>query len=104
MGPDTWDGSVACLRKGGRHVQVGLLHGDQTPLPMAQVVARELEILGSHGMQAHRYPELLELIRDGVLSPQQLITRRIGLEDVPAALAAMGDYVGAGITVVDRLP
>ena len=102
--PETCQDSIRCLRKGGRHVQVGLLHGDQTPLPMAQVVARELEIVGSHGMQAHRYPELLELIRDGVLSPQQLITRRIGLEEVPAALAAMGDYASAGITVVDRLP
>jgi len=102
--PKTCQDSILCLSKSGRHVQVGLLHGDATPLPMAQVIARELEIVGSHGMQAHRYPELLDLIRDGVLSPQQLITRRIGLQEVPAALAAMGDYAGAGITVVDRLP
>jgi alcohol dehydrogenase len=36
--------SIRCLRKRGRHVQVGLLHGSETPLPMDQVIARELEI------------------------------------------------------------
>ena len=71
---------------------------------MDQVIARELEIAGSHGMQAHRYPEMLAAIRDGVLAPQRLITRNIGLAEVPAALAAMGDSQRAGITVVDRLP
>lgn len=102
--PETCQSSVRCLAKRGRHIQVGLLHGEATPLPMAEVIARELEIFGSHGMQAHRYPELLKLIRDGVLAPEQLITERIRLDEVPAALAAMGDYAGAGITVVDRLP
>ncbi len=102
--PETCLNSVRCLRKQGRHVQVGLLHGEATPLPMARVIAWELEIIGSHGMPAHRYRELLKLIRDGVLSPEQLITRQIGLEEVPGALAAMGEFASAGITVVDRLP
>ncbi len=104
--PETCKNSIRCLRKRGRHLQIGLLHGGETPLPMDQVIAKELEIVGSHGMQAHRYPEMLESIRDGVLSPQRLITRRIALEDVAEALAAMGDNTGdhasAGITVVDR--
>jgi alcohol dehydrogenase len=100
---ETCQNSVRCLRKRGRHVQVGLLHDGETPLPMDQVIARELEIVGSHGMQAHRYPEMLDSIRDGSLSPQQLITRRIGLEDVGGAIAAMAeDQAGAGITVVNR--
>ncbi len=104
--PETCKNSIRCLRKRGRHLQIGLLHGGETPLPMDQVIARELEIVGSHGMQAHRYPEMLESIRDGVLSPQRLITRRIALEDVAEALAAMGDntgdHAGAGITVVNQ--
>ncbi len=50
--------SISCLRKRGRHVQVGLLAGDQyrPRLPMEQVIARELEIVGSHGMQARPLP------------------------------------------------
>ena len=54
--PVTCYNSVACLRKRGPHVQVGLLAPDERDarIPTGLVVANELEILGSHGMQAHR--------------------------------------------------
>ena len=50
--------SVRSLAKRGRHVQVGLLPPDlgQPSMPMARVIAHELEIVGSHGMAAHDYP------------------------------------------------
>jgi D-arabinose 1-dehydrogenase-like Zn-dependent alcohol dehydrogenase len=32
-------------------------------VPVDKVIGRELEILGSHGMQAHRYPEMTILYR-----------------------------------------
>jgi alcohol dehydrogenase len=94
--------AILGLRKGGRHVQVGLLAGeDHRPrLPMERVIGWELELLGSHGMQAHRYPELLSLIGSGALQPQRLIGRTIGLEQAPQALREMGDFGGAGITVI----
>lgn len=55
--------SILSLRRRGRHVQIGLLPGDQAgpALPVGKVIAHELEIFGSHGMQAHAYPELLDL-------------------------------------------
>jgi hypothetical protein len=55
------------LRRRGRHIQVGLLLAEQsTPaIPMSKVIAHELEILGSHGMQAHRYAALFALIEAG---------------------------------------
>ncbi len=95
--------SVLGLRRRGRHVQVGLLlAGDErTPLPMDRVIAWELELYGSHGMAAHEYPAMLEAVAAGVLRPDRLVTREIGLDEVPAALAAMGDgAAGAGMTVV----
>jgi alcohol dehydrogenase len=97
--------SVLSLRKRGRHVQVGLLLGDERdpPLPMAAVIGKELEIVGSHGMPAHAYPALLELIEAGRLEPARLVTRTIPLEQAPACLAAMGQFGSAGITVVDRV-
>ncbi|ETK32732.1 alcohol dehydrogenase catalytic domain-containing protein [Microbispora sp. ATCC PTA-5024] len=92
--------SVGGLRRRGRHVQVGLLPGD-TPLPMGRVIAHELEIVGSHGMAAHAYPAMLEMIAAGTLRPDLLVTRTVGLEDVPAALAAMGAAPAApGITMI----
>ena len=36
---------------------------------MDRVVARELEVHGSHGMPAHDYGELLALVADGTLDP-----------------------------------
>jgi D-arabinose 1-dehydrogenase-like Zn-dependent alcohol dehydrogenase len=91
--------SVAGLRKRGRHVQVGLLP-DPPRVPMDLVIARELELLGSHGMAARAYPELLALVEAGRLRPGDLVAREIGLDDAPAALAAMGQGGGAGVTVI----
>lgn len=56
--PVTCFNSVANLRKRGKHIQVGLMMADHrhAAVPMDQVIANELEIIGSHGMQAHKYP------------------------------------------------
>ena len=102
--PATAACSVRCLRRRGRHVQVGLLLGGPTPLPMDVVVARELEIYGSHGMAARDYPPMLAMVADGTLRPGLLVGNVIGLEDVAGALADMeGPSLSAGMTVI-RLP
>lgn len=96
--------SVRCLRRRGRHLQVGLLHGAEStpPIPMDVVIAQELEIYGSHGMAARDYPAMLELVANRTLRPDLLVGRVIGLEDAGDALAAMGDTpASAGITVIE---
>ena len=92
--------SIACLRPRGRHVQVGLLPGNPPPVPMARVLAEELALLGSHGMPAHDYPELLEQVQSGRLRPDLLVRREIGLEEAGTALAEIGKE--PGITVITR--
>lgn len=102
--PATAVNSVRCLRRRGRHLQVGLLLGPQSqpPLPMDLVIARELEIYGSHGMAARDYPAMLALIADGRLRPDRLVTRQITLDETPAALTAMDTEAAlAGITVIN---
>ena len=96
--------SILCLRKRGRHVQVGLLAGeDRRPrLPMEYVIGRELEIIGSHGMQAHRYDDMLEKITSGDLEPQRLIGKTVPLEEAPRELEGMSRFGAVGITVIDR--
>ncbi|MEO0566078.1 MAG: zinc-binding dehydrogenase, partial [Chloroflexota bacterium] len=61
--------SILSLRKRGRHVQVGLFGGDEADpaVPMGAVISKELEIYGSHGMQAHAYPPMLRQIASGTL-------------------------------------
>jgi D-arabinose 1-dehydrogenase-like Zn-dependent alcohol dehydrogenase len=93
--------SVTCLRRRGRHVQVGLLPGGPVPLPMDLVIARELEIYGSHGMAARDYPAMLRMVADGTLRPGLLVGEVIELGQVGRALAAMDEPgPGAGMTVV----
>ena len=98
--PVTCAASVNGLRRRGRHIQVGLLPVDPE-IPVSRVIALELELLGSHGMAAHAYPSMLELVRSGALRPDLLVTSTIPLDAVPAALAAMGTAPGAGVTVIE---
>ena len=91
--------SIAGLRKRGRHVQVGLLP-EPPRVPMDLVIARELELMGSHGMPAHAYPEMLALVQTGRLRPAQLVSSRIGLDEAPQALAAMSSASPTGVTVI----
>lgn len=95
--------SIAGLRKRGRHVQVGLMLGPdaRAPMPMDLVVARELEILGSHGMAARDYAAMLADITAGRLDPARLVGRTISLDEAPAALMAMdGPQPVAGMTII----
>jgi len=104
--PATAVASVRSLRRRGRHIQVGLLLGSSStpPIPMDQVVTRELEIYGSHGMAARDYPAMLDRVADGTLRPDLLLGAVIGLEDAGRALAAMdGPASSAGMTVVRLL-
>jgi alcohol dehydrogenase len=96
--------SILALRRRGRHVQVGLMVGEDSdpPLPMGRVIGRELEIYGSHGLQAHVYPEMLRLIEYGVLDPSRLVTKRVALADVPGVLEDMGTFGFSGIQVMDH--
>lgn len=93
--------SMYCLRRRGRHVQVGLLHGAEVhpALPMDRVIGWELEIAGSHGMSARDYPAMLDLVVAGALRPAELVTRAIGLDGIGPALAAMDTPGSDGITV-----
>ncbi len=94
--------SIACLAKRGRHVQVGLMLADQRhpEIPMDLVVARELEIYGSHGIQAHRYGVLLGMVASGKLHPERLITGRISLAQGVEFLQKMDRFPGTGINVI----
>lgn len=100
----TFANSIQCLRKRGRHVQVGLIVANDYPPPLATdaVIARELEIYGSRGMQARHYPDMLEMITSGRLDPTRIIGKTISLAEAPLELERMGSFAQRGITVIDR--
>jgi alcohol dehydrogenase len=102
--PTTLFNSVSCLRKRGKHIQVGLLLGDQknSAVPMNLILSKELEIYGSHGMQAWRYPEMIQMICSGKMNPELLIGKSISLKEAAQALTEMNEFRGAGVTLIDQ--
>ena len=101
---ETCRNSVMSLRKRGRHVQVGVMAAEsrETALPMGWVMFNELELIGSHGMQAHAYPPLLTMIAAGKLQPGKLISRTVTLEESLDVLQSMGEKPPTGVVVIDQ--
>ncbi len=102
--PTTCFNSIANLRKRGKHIQVGLMLAEhrQPAVPMDKVIANELEILGSHGIQAYKYSLLFDMIHNGKLDPSKLIGKRITLEESLKELTDMDSFSGIGVKVIDR--
>lgn len=100
--PTTCFNSISNLRKRGKHIQVGLMLAENsTPaIPMSKVIAHELEILGSHGMQAHRYGAMMAMLQTGKLAPEKLIGKTISLEQSIEALMNMDKFEATGVTVI----
>ena len=100
--PTTCFNSISNLRKRGKHIQVGLMLAESsTPaIPMSKVIGHELEILGSHGMQAHRYGAMMAMLQTGKLAPEKLIGKTISLEQSIEALMNMDRFDVTGVTVI----
>ena len=100
---ETCFNSISNLRKRGKHIQVGLMTGSHRhpQIPMDKVIADELEILGSHGIQAHKYHEILEMIRVGKLTPEKLLEKTISLEESVKLLPEMNKFKSSGVTVIN---
>ncbi|MEO0362010.1 MAG: zinc-dependent alcohol dehydrogenase family protein [Pseudomonadota bacterium] len=99
---ETTAASIRCLRKLGRHVQIGMPAGDQAAmrLPMDAVYSGQLALYGTRGMPAWRFPSLFALIETGAVDFAPLVTRRVALSQVSAELAAMDGPTPPGVAVV----
>jgi alcohol dehydrogenase len=68
---------------------------------MDMILAHELEIIGSHGMQAYKYPDILKMIKNGKLNPERLIENTISLQEATIALTNMNKFDHKGVWVID---
>lgn len=71
-------------------------------IPMPKIVGQEIELLGSHGMQAHRYGAMLDMVASGKLDPSRLVGDQISLANAPEALMGMDRFQSIGATVITR--
>ncbi|MEO6357930.1 MAG: zinc-dependent alcohol dehydrogenase family protein [Ferruginibacter sp.] len=99
---ETCGNSIRCLRKQGKHIQLGLMAGTEAnpPLPMGEVIAKELQLIGSHGMQAHQYPVMLDWISSGKMQPEKLLGKIITLEESCRELTDLNSFRNTGVTVI----
>jgi succinate semialdehyde reductase (NADPH) len=101
---DTFSLAVDVLDDGGRAVVVGIAPaGSRGEIDLARLVRRKLSILGSYGARARSdMPQLINLVRQGVVRPKDVITRRYSLDEAPAAYEALarGEIVGRAVIEV----
>jgi alcohol dehydrogenase len=100
---ETCRNAIESLGRLGQHVQIGLTTGEdggELTLPTDAMVMKEVEFIGSFGMQPPRYGEILRMVQQGKLDPGAVVSDTIGLADVNDQLSAMTDYDTEGIPVV----
>jgi alcohol dehydrogenase len=93
---------IRSLRRRGRHLQLGLVLGDDAdpPLPLQEVIRRELSVIGGHGMPAASYPRLFRFVLERRVPLERLIGARRPLEEAGEALAAMERFAPVGVTLL----
>ena len=97
--------SVMSLRTRGRHLQIGLTtqrEKGEIGFPVDLIVARELNIVGTLGMQPQRFPAMLNMVESGKLRPSRLVSRTVAIEEASGVLASMTQYGTLGVTVINR--
>ena len=97
--------SIMCLRKRGRHLQIGLTtqaEKGEISVPIDLLVLKECSIIGTVGMQAPRFGAMLRMVESGKLAPGKLVNKTIPLEEAGAVLASMDNFATVGVTVIDR--
>ena len=100
---ETSTASIHCLAKKGKHIQVGILGGKKDiSLSTADLIAKEIEIIGSHGMPLADYATIFDLISRKKIDLSLLIDRTVKLEDVHQELLNMDAYSNTGMVIVDQ--
>lgn len=93
------------LRRRGRMLQLGLTSQSEKgeiALPIDRLVLMEQSVIGSVGMPAADYPQLLRLVESRRLVPGSLVTATVPLEKSSEVLEQMTSFANLGVTVIDR--
>jgi alcohol dehydrogenase len=86
VGADTFNGSLLCLKRGGRLVTCGATSGASTTLNLMQLFQQQYRIIGSFGASMRNIHESLAKMAGGMLP---VIDTEVGLEDFERALARL---------------
>lgn len=100
---ETCSNSIKCLAKRGKHIQVGILAPeDEISISTSQLISKELELIGSHGMAIAEYDTIFNLIEANIIDPTQLVERTVSLDEAPEELKKMDSYINSGMVIIDH--
>ncbi len=83
--PKTLQDALACLRRGGKMLVVGLPTQDSIPFNVPEIVDKEVDIYGVF-RYANTYPKGIEILSSGIADVKPLITGKFTLEQTAQAL------------------
>lgn len=66
VGADTWNGSLLCLKRGGRLVTCGATSGASTTMNLMQLFQQQYRITGSFGCRIENIAQSLEKMAGGM--------------------------------------
>jgi alcohol dehydrogenase len=97
VGAETFNGSLLCLKRGGRLVTCGSTSGPSTTLNLMQLFQQQYRIIGSFGASLRNIRESLAKMANGM---QPVIDTEVALSDVAQGLARLEDRQVFGKVVV----
>ena len=86
VGPDTFNGSLFCLKRGGRLVTCGSTSGQSTTINLFQLFQQQYHIFGSFGASMRNIRESLAKMASGLLP---VIDTEVALADFERGLARL---------------
>jgi len=89
IGPETWEKSMLCLKRGGRIVTCGATSGPTVSLDIRFLFAKQLSISGCYMGSRSELLKILELVESGRLKP--VVDSVFPLKDAVAAQTKMLD-------------
>jgi len=100
---ETFHNSLKCLAKLGRHVQIGQpldVHANPRIPLLDTIYYRQLVLMGSRGLPAHRFSALFSLLSSGRMDMQKLIKNRIPLHQASDVFVQMSNHEDVGMTLI----
>src|SRR5262249_4202900 len=97
VGADTFNGSLLCLRRGGRLVTCGATSGPSTTLNLMQLFQQQYRIIGSFGASMRNIRESLAKMAAG-LTP--VIDSEFALADFERGLERLESRQGVGKIII----
>jgi NADPH:quinone reductase-like Zn-dependent oxidoreductase len=86
VGADTWNGSLLCLKRGGRLVTCGATSGPSATINLMQLFQQQYRIIGSFGASMRNIRESLDKMAAGMLP---VIDTEVTIENFEHGLARL---------------